>query len=404
MKLSAFLAVSVPIVAISQAPVSAQDGTTGAWLQDSIASLTPQKAVAAKWTGPKTPPAVKKVTHAAPTAGTLRLRPFQPGRYLPSEKELRYAVQAQQARYDYSQAQAQQPRYDYAAPNAMLNGQVATNYAARPATVYDQYAMTNGYASAPMAPAYSAPKVKPHKREIGKRAPRVIPQQMPVLPEQLTHGPGLQQGIQPLIPEPPMQRQVRAPFPVSMPVVPMQQPVQYQQPAAQYMPPQQMSQPAQMPFQAAMPQFQPAEFSESELAALHRHVALNPPTARMTFNGEVVGQAMDNPGNGIGQPPFPLNLLGGNAMQTLSRSQNKANVTPARFGSWHSNVGLASGAVQSYVARRQPIQFDYYKANSVSKRKVNKRSRLATPQVVPLRQKSVVVATYPAYASARGAY
>lgn len=380
MKLSAFLAVSVPIVAASQVPaLAAGPASTGGWLQASIASLATTKAAK---------PAAKRVAHANPAA-TVRLRAFKPGRYLPSEKDLRRAAMvSQQAQYDYS---ADQPSYGNG-----LSGQVSTAYAAAPraTTVYDQYAMNSGYANSVPAPqTYApAPRIRTQKKAIGQRAPRVMPNQMPMLPEQLTQAPVVHPMM---IPDPPVQRQVRAPFPVSMPVAPFPQPAVQQQ--------------QQFPQQGAA-NFGQSDFSPEELAEMHRRVESNPPTGRMSFNGDMTGQATDNPANGTGQPPFPLNFFGGNAMQVLSQGQHmhRPSVSPARFGSWHGGAGLAEAGFHSYVARRRPTVYDYVRTAPPtalsSKRKVDKRRTVfsAPPAMAQSRQKQIVVATYPAYQSARG--
>jgi hypothetical protein len=401
MKLSAFLAISVPIVAASQMPAQAAEPTvSGAWLQESISELTPAKAKMATTSYSAAQKHVVHVVHAAPISpNAVKLRPFKPGRYLPSEKELRAAaVQAQQV---------QQAQYDYSAPGAQLNGQVnAQGYAApmRQQSAYDQYAMPNGYAASMPAMAASpiAQRVKAQiKRAIGQRAPRVVPNQMPMLPEQLTQAPMLQ----PQIPEPPAQRQqMRAPFPVSMPVG------QFPQPSAQ-----QMSQPM-------APQFQPDNISPQEVQAMFRQAEMSPPQARMNFNGEVVGQALDNPGNGGGQPPFPLNIFGGNALGNLTQSQHGmgmgAGTQQARFGSWHGGSSMASAGFHSYVARRKPVMYEYSRAPMANSSRRTRAQASAAPSPISRRAysappamasrvitKPVVVATYPSsYASYRSAY
>jgi len=395
MKLSAFLAVSVPIMAASQLPaVAADPSNSGAWLQESLNELSPQKAKMASASYSTSLNQMRRaasvpvhVAHAAPIASATKLRPFKPGRYLPSEKDLRAAAM-----------QAQQARYDYSADNAQLSGQVSSQYAApRTASAYDQYAMPSGYAAS-MPPALMpiAQRVKTQiKKAIGQRAPRVVPNQMPMLPEQLTQGPMVQSPVKPMIPEPQVQRQVRAPFPVSMPVG------QYVQPSVQQMP-----QPMAM-----QPQFQSENINPQEVATMFQQVAMNPPQARMNFNGEIVGQANDNPGSGGGQPPFPLNMFGGNALQQLSQSQHRSmpSVPPARFGSWHGNNGLPDAGFHSYVMRRRSAPIEYAPIQTVAtKRSAPKASRKSSyappPTVSRAPSPKPVVATYPAYTSYRSTY
>lgn len=385
MKLSAFIAISVPVVAASQLPAAAADPNTGAWLQESISELAPAKAKMSSTSYA----AAHAQRHAVPVAHAVhasvsppvKMRPFKPGRYLPSEKELRMAAM-----------QSQQAQYDYSADGAQLSGQVNAQYTApRQRSAYDQYAMQGGYSAAmPAAVMPIAQRVKAQvKKAIGQRAPRVVPNQMPMLPEQLTQAP----MIQPQIPEPPVQRQMRATFPASMPVG------QFPQPSAQQMP------------QPMAPQFQPESISPQEVASMFRQVEQIKPTARMTFNGDVVGQALDNPGNGGGQPPFPLNFLGGNAMQQLTHAQHRmpTNAPPARFGSWHGGNGLPESGFHSYIMRRKPVMYEYSRAPMPVARKakpnvVARRSYSAPPAVASRAASKPVIATYPAYQSYRSTY
>jgi hypothetical protein len=268
------------------------------------------------------------------------------------------------------------------------------------------------------------------KRAIGQRAPQAVPGHQPMVPAQLAQN---SQMVHQIIPEPPSQRRQ---MPASMPIgqfpqppmmqqqMPMQQmPMQMQQPMMQSMQmqqmqmqqqfqqmqmQQQMQQQMQMQMQQQPTAFQQPEFSPQQMAEMYRQVEMNPPTARMNFNGEVVGQAMGNPANGIGQPPFPLNLFGGNAMSALSRSHHAADVAPARFGSWHGGSQLAAGGFHSYVSRRRSSPYEYSRAPVPATKRVNKvakRSIASAPAVVAAKQRPIVAATYPTpYQSYRAAY
>jgi hypothetical protein len=269
------------------------------------------------------------------------------------------------------------------------------------------------------------------KRAIGQRAPQMVPNKMPVMPAQLSQ----QAMVRTAGPEPMQQRQMR---PASMPCGPMpmqmaqqnsmqmqqqqmmqqfqQMQMQQMQPMQQQMsmPMQQMQMPMQQPMQQQMPMqqqaqnFAPADISPAEANAMFRQVVANPPQARLGINGELTGQALDNPGNGIGQPPFPLNFLGGNAMGQLSQSQYRPqNVQQARFGSWHGGSGLASAGFHSYVHRRKPTMYEYTRAPMAAPAKhtakgaisaAAPRRAMSSPPTVARTNagpKPVKVATYP---------
>ncbi|HEY9793295.1 MAG TPA: hypothetical protein V6D22_23040 [Candidatus Obscuribacterales bacterium] len=448
MKLSALLAVSLPLLSMSQAPASAEPSAmaqTGSWLKQSITSLkttshsAPAFKVAAK-------PAPRKVSHAMPAGSTgyqpaslgAQLRPFMPNRPLPHESDLqRAALVSQQAQVDNSIAMMT-PR--------SLSGEV--NYQApQMVSSYSQYGMS--VAETPMPHQMKA------KRQIGGRSPRLMPGQAPMVPSQLTAN---QAAVQPMIPDPPVQQAAanRPQFPVSMPVammsqtqsaqmpmqgygnsglppaatmqgaqwqqqmpmqgmMPQQMPMQQMQQMPmqqmpmqgmmpmQQMPTQQMQWPQQMPMQGMMtqqmpmqnmqwqqqqmpmqgyapgglpaagtiqrnfmqsmqpmvsPAFEAPRLTQQEQLALEKLAAQNRPAAVMDFNGDVHGIAKDNPSNGTGPGPRPMNLLPGNAMQRLSLARKPANVPQARFGSWHG-AALPECGFHSWLGNRQPHLFSY---------------------------------------------
>lgn len=439
MKLSAVLAISVPIAAASQLPAVAADapppvGGSAQW-QNSVAPQRAQMASISYALAQKQVPVAAHVAHASPTSAGLKLRPFKPGRYLPSERDLRAAAMPQQAQYDPSADQA-----GYATGGAMLSGQVSSQYAApRAASAYDQYAMNPGALAAVAMPI--AQRVKAQvKRAIGQRAPQMVPNRMPVMPAQFSQQAAM---VQTAGPEPMMQqRQMR---PSSMPCGPMPmqmaqqmptqmqmqqqqmmqqfQQMQMQQQMSNGMQPMQQMQMQQMPMQQMpmqqtpmqqMPMqqmqssqnFAPADISPAEANAMLRQVVANPPQAKLGINGELIGQALDNPGNGAGQPPFPLNFLGGNALGQLTQAQHRPqqNVPQARFGSWHGGPGLASAGFHSYVHRRKPTMYEYTRAPMPTSRSTKsasaapglKRSMSAPPTVAHTSSgpKPIRVATY----------
>jgi hypothetical protein len=156
------------------------------------------------------------------------------------------------------------------------------------------------------------------------------------------------------------------------------------------------------------PAFEQPQLSMQEQAALDRLVAQNRPTQVMDFNGEICN-TQDNPANGAGPAPFPLNLLPGNAMRYLHASHQHANVPQARFGSWHEASALPESGFHSYLQRRQPQMFSYSAAAVPKARKVEKRSAKVSSStgartvVATLPQRAPAVESYPVYTSASGA-
>lgn len=409
MKLSALLAVSLPLLAMSQAPASAEPNAmadTGSWLKASITSLKPDSK-----------PAARKVSHAMPTTNqtaSVNLRPFMPGRFLPHEADVQRALVAQRAQMDNSISM------DPSGGSQALSGEVNANYMA-PRTVasYGQYGMES-------SPAQTSGQMAAFKKQVGTRSPRLMPGRAPILPEQLASTPA---GLQPLIPEPPTRQRAagnKPSFPVSMPVAMNQQmPAQTQQTPMQLMQmgyPQMPMQTQQMPMQQmqtgyqqmpmqtqqmqtgyqqmptgyqqmpigyqqapmgyqqmpmqmqqmqaprtymqsmqpmASPAFEMPRLTNQEQLALERLVAQNRPTAVMDSNGDVYGVTQDNPASGTGPAPSPMSLLPGNAMQSLSQTRHPANVPEARFGSWHGDSSLPECGFHTWLGHRSPQLYNY---------------------------------------------
>jgi hypothetical protein len=414
MKLSAFLAVSVPLLAMSQ-PAMAEDAMadTGSWLKSSLATLKPaaKSTAAAK-------PAAHKVSHAMPTASqtSTGMRPFVPGRYLPHESDLRQAMVPQQPQLDNSMSlSASQP----------LAGEVNANGYAAPRTTssYDRYAMISKLAQEITAQQ----RVARTDKRGATRSPRLMPGQMPVIPEQLTP---MQSAILPTIPEPPMQRIATRPQ-FSMPMAPsMQQPSMQQEQQQMMMQMQQMQsrQPLMQPMSKQQPTRtymqpgyatanEPPQITAQEQQALERMVAQNRPTAYMNSNGDIYGTTQDNPSIGTGPGPLPIGLLPGNAMQTLSQSHKQANVPQARFGSWHGGDALPDSGFHTYIQHRQPQVFEctlapqaHQPSRKTAAHKSNKTNfttaqnstrNMQAPKQQP-KAKPIMLATYPAYTNEHG--
>jgi hypothetical protein len=327
MRLSAFLALSVPLAALAQLPALADTDSmadTGNWLKSSIATLKAGK------------PQTTKVSHAMPEQPPTapKLRPFMVNRYLPHERDLMHPLAAQQGQMD--------PSAYMSSAASTLNGSVSASYSA-PYMVPGQ----DRYASAMMptaAPPQRAPKISNNAAR--SRVPRVMPGQAPVLPDQLT----CKSTITPVIPDPPAARQTNAgqarpEFPISMPMSALPAPMNGT--AANF-----GMQPA--PFSTAA---DPPSISPQEQMLLERLMAQNKPTAIMGTNGEIYGLPEDNPVTGTGPSPYPTSLMSGNAVPGLGVSpmRRPAHVPRAAFGSWHQEkAALPECGFHSFVPYRQP--------------------------------------------------
>ncbi len=339
--------------------------------------------------------AVRKITlssnQAAGGGTTVRLRPFIPNRYLPSERELQKALVAEKARFDLS-ADAPSPE---PAPQGIaevpLSGGVSGYWARQAPSAYDQYLQK--------LPSAAARQIKSAAMAVAKRGARVLPGQEPVLPETFAQAP----PVLPFIPEPPASR-------AASPIVPdfsLSMPVQSCQSGA-------VSASRRSPQSSSSCLVQAPVLSPQESAMLDRQVELNKPGySCQSFNGDMSGSVMDNPSNGAGPPPFPLNLLPMNAMQNLSasRGQHRSPAAQARFGSWHSGASLPESGFHSYLPRRPVATFNYVRVSAstsavnrkVSARKKNTRlvsSRTVMDKASP-RQTQLTVAAYPPYASSQ---
>lgn len=384
MKLSAFLALSVPL-AMFQLPALADTtdmADTANWLKSSIATLkSPAKSQ------------TTKVSHAMPTeqASGVKIRPFVPNRYLPHERDLIRNLQAQQAQSDPT-------AYMNAPQTGRLSGEVASSYSA-PYMVPGP----DRYAGAMLSnPSSEEPRAAKFARNTSRsRVPRIMPGQVPVLPDQLT---SKTSSIPPVIPDPPSNGQMypsngRPEFPVTMPM--------------SSVPPSNYGMPSQ-PYAAS----DPPSISAQEQMLLERLMAQNKPTAIMGNDGEIYGQTLDNPDSGTGPAPFPNSLLTGNAAPRFGAGPMRKPIPQARFGSWHQQAAaLPESGFHSYIPYRQPRLYAIAVApqphdHRLASRRTGKQAvgsgpphrtiaanpthtRAAEPQKVAL-------ATYPTYVSRSG--
>lgn len=316
MKLSAVVLLSVNLVAAAQCAVQASDTDTAAFLKESLSATGVSSQASAQTKSVSRKVAMssdvgmrrnsrkqsKKLTAMAPIFDNgVKIRPFVPGRYLPTEAEL---------------ANAQAP--------AMLSGQVS-DYASL--QVQPQKSVREDYID--KIAQLTVRKAKDAAIKFTKSAPRAVPGIMPVLPGQVAQLPG-NTSIVPQIPNPetaqvvvPQPSQSRTAFNngPALPPLPM--------------------------------------LSTYEQAQLNRVVETNMPENcyAQGSNGDMRALGQGNPGlAGVGPPPFPLSVLPGGKARGTMRSASMCQQPlscQARFGSWHGGTsGLQQAAFHSYVANR----------------------------------------------------
>jgi hypothetical protein len=367
MKLSAFLLASVPLVAAAQPTAAIAGEQSDSWLKESLASLKTAKPTA------KPRP---KVLHAStPMAATLKLRPFVPNRYLPSEREMQRAMVAQQAQMDPTAYQSQP---ESTASDRPLQAQISEyNYSRKPISAYDSMMQK--------LPPVVQHKIKEVKNKVVARAPRAVAGLSQVLPEQFVPTP----AVNPIIPEPPRANTNITPdFQMSVPLYGAgsgmgnmyngmngngmyngiggsvgTRPMPHHNPMS--FAPRVLPQP--------QPLVEAPNLSSAETARMDKLVAANMPTYQ-SFNGDMSGSGMDNPGYGAGPPPFPLNLLPLNAMQSLGNHGQKKPVITARFGSWHQKGQLPYSGFHTYISRRRATSYTYTTAALPSQAKKSRKS------------------------------
>jgi hypothetical protein len=306
MKLSAVVLLTVNFVAASQVAAHASD--TASFLQEALApqanSVKQGGQAAASPRAAR--PARKSSSYVSMTPVTdgAKMRPFVPGRYLPSESDLQAKKQSEIA----AQAPFQSPSLS---TGGVLTGQVSTNAAAMNelgaiAAPAASYAM-----SKPVNQDYihniaqiAIQKVKAAAKSYTAAHPRAVPGVNPVVPGQVARLPG-NAGVMPEIPEPPG---------------PKASSLQIPQPQAR------PSSPVQVP---APPVVSAPELSKYETSQLERLVDSNSP--ENVYAGQKAASGV-----------LPMN------QGTRGRAINPA-VSQARFGSWHGGNGLSTASFHSYV-------------------------------------------------------
>lgn len=321
MKLSAVVLLSVNLVAASQVAANAAD--TASFLQDALSSSPKSGACSGNSanqkrvsSAPRKRSSTKSYVAMTPVIDGVKVRPFVPGRYLPSEAELQAKKQAEIA--------AQQQAYSTRLESGMLSGQVSASSdlgaILAPAA---SYAM-----SRPINQEYIHKAIQKVK-QVAKNysSARSIPGINPVMPGQLAKLP----GAPGFVPEP--HEAVKPKLP-QVPQPPMRSALPVQVPA----PPSNVAAP-----NTIVP---PPVLSQYEDRQLNKLVESNmPENVYAGFNGDM-RSGQGNPGlAGAGPPPFPLSSIpvGGRQVRTTIGQQ-------ARFGSWHGgNSNLPQGSFHSYV-------------------------------------------------------
>lgn len=394
MKLSAVFLLSVNVVAASQVAAIAADcsGDTASFLQESLGSA-PQSAPAPALAAPR-PAKISHSTMASrPTNSqrrlvpmtpiadkSVKLRPFMPGRYLPSEGDLQPRATTTTA---------------YASEAAPLTGKVSaasSAYSKVPTTYSGDYVDQLALAAA-------------HKVKAVAKRFTASPGSQPVMPgqygrsSQRTAVPALANLIgadQPQVAmnQLPSLSQAVVPAPSTAQVSPVVVP----QPQSQV---------------AAFPTVPPPNLSAREEAQFARLVEANLPERLYAHgsNGDMRASSRVNPGlAGAGPPPFPLSLAGASA----GRGARPMPGMEAKFGNWHGNNNLPQAAFHTYLSQAKmagPLSVSRSMQSKGSKKtgrqayfcqpssqathvaKAPTQTRVAKKSVV----KSAVVACYPQY-------
>lgn len=336
MKLSAVFLLSVNVVAATQvAAVAADCSDTASFLQESLSGA---KATPAPALRPST--AVSKISHSAaqpvapsrklvpmvPVADkSVKLRPFMPGRYLPSEGDL------------YPRAAVPE---SLGAQPAPLSGQVSAS-----ANAYSKVPTTYASDYVDQLALAAARKVKNVARKFAA-APKTTPGSAPVLPGQfggaanqpavpaLANLIGADQSAQSLPQLPALSPSVTVPAP----------------PSATRVSPVVVPPPPQV---AAFPTVPPPNLSSYEEAKMARLVEANLPERLYAngSNGDMRASSRVNPGlAGAGPPPFPLSLMAGQ-MPAAGGRMRPAPGMEAKFGNWHDRNNLPSAAFHTYLSQ-----------------------------------------------------
>lgn len=341
MKLSAVFLLSVNVVAASQvAAVAADCSDTASFLQDSLGSA-PQAAPAPAALAAPRPARISQIAHSVaskPLSAQRRLvpmtpiadkgtklRPFMPGRYLPSEGDL-------------------QPRAYVSEPQipAPLTGQVSAAQV-NASSVYSKVPTTYSGDYVDQLALAAAHKVKAVAKRFAA-APKTMPGSQPVLPGQ--YGGAAQRTAVPALAnligadqsltamnQLPALNQAVVPAPSTAQASPVVVP-QPQQSAFPIVPPPNLS------------KYEEAKFSRMVEASLPERLYAN------GSNGDMRVSSRVNPGlAGAGPPPFPLSFAGGHQPAAGGRGMRPGPAMEAKFGNWHENNNLPQAAFHTYLSR-----------------------------------------------------
>lgn len=322
MKLSAVVLLSVNFVAASQVAANAAD--TASFLQEALTAQAQSRTAATGSPSQRSArqrPASKKRGQKAyvamtPVVDGVKIRPFMPGRYLPSQAELEAKRQ--------SELEARQAAYIPANDSGILSGQVSANN-----DLSSSLAPVAAYAmSRPANQVYvqkAIQKVKQAAKNFTASHSRSLPGLNPVMPGQVAQVPSLGP-----VPEP-----RSTSFPVQVPQPPSLRTVVPKVPN----------------YVAASPvSVPPPALTKYESSQLERLVESNlPENVYAGFNGDMRASGQGNPGlTGGGPPPFPLSSMPMNSVRPAHGMP--AIGSQARFGSWHGgHSNLPQAAFQSYV-------------------------------------------------------
>lgn len=410
MKLSLILvsvniAATLPIAAAGVASAADQAKSDKAdWLKSSLAQMdaTPTQKSGLR---------ARALSLSVPsdTAGTVRprsvkLRPFVPGRKLPSQHDLDVQFIAQNAKYaSVRQAPELIEQTAMMAPSAEpLSGRVQEIY---PAAQHSVATYGNvGY--------------------VKQSSSRVVPGQVPSAPGQIRQFKGAKrtkyvptqqnQITQPTRPvQMPEEQAWTADYPTLGTSISQQQPSLNSSPFQPSQSMQRFAQPTQM--QSSSPFTSPG-ITPDEQSIIDRMVAQT--HAR---NQAAEGSQSANLSSAAGPPPFPLNLLPADSLKSIisgmHRSPQNAQAPSSYFGSWHGNAqhsNLSAGGFQLHAPTRSTVRIasasrsmPHTTASQARHAQLESRSHSQTHTIAQLRRlppQEIRVAAYPPYPRIAGAY
>lgn len=398
MKLSSVVLLSVNLVAASQVAANAAD--TASFLQEALSPAREAAKAQARGNtaGPARPAQHKskqtKQSYVAmtPVVDGVKMRPFVPGRYLPSEAELKAKKEAEN----------QAKMAAYYAPvrvsaggesSQMLSGQVSANNdftsAIIPAATYAL--------SRPANQEYIHKAIQKVK-QVAKtyQASRTVPGINPVIPGQVS---GSHHVSAARVPEPKV-NSVPVAFRVPQPPArPQSMPIEIPQAPEAHV--------------SGTPVVPAPQLSKFEYRQLEKLVDSNMPSNvySQAFNGDMRSR-QGNPGlTGTGPQPFPLSST--NPMMNRGPRMGQTMIgSQARFGSWHGgNPNLQQASFHSFVpvhtAGPMSVKINHYNTTKKTGRQAmpvksahqhnSQTAHSSAPQKKALPKKAPFVATYPPY-------